>query len=149
MNRLLKARSSGFLRFAPIALLHLLVGLALIAALFVLLAGCSAPRTTLTVLAGSELRDLEPSNSAAMYLALMSYVANQNNIVQSLDQARPQLPLLTDMFLRRVSAPAAPGAVADYLVKGMGHSPIVIIYEAQYVARQPRQRTAVCCPTWC
>ena len=32
----------------------------LMAALLMLLAGCGAPRVTLTVLAGSELQDLEP-----------------------------------------------------------------------------------------
>ena len=36
------------------------MGLTLLASLIVCLASCSAPRTTLTVLAGSELRDLEP-----------------------------------------------------------------------------------------
>jgi hypothetical protein len=88
--------------------------------------------------------DVRKSNSAAMYLALMSYVANGNNIVQSLDQARPQLPLLTDMFLRQGLRPSSTQEpFEDYLVKGMGHSPIVIIYEAQYVAQAARKDGSV------
>jgi hypothetical protein len=83
--------------------------------------------------------DARTSNSAAMYLALMSYVANGNNIVQSLEQAKPLLPLLADMFLRQGLRPTSTQEpFEDYLVKGMGHSPIVIIYEAQYVAQAAR-----------
>jgi hypothetical protein len=90
-----------------------------------------------SVLIGST--DVRTSNSAAMYLALMSYVANGNNIVQSLDQARPLLPLLSDMFLRQGLRPTSTQEpFEDYLVKGMGHSPIVMIYEAQYVAQAAR-----------
>ena len=83
--------------------------------------------------------DVRKSNSAAMYLALMSYVANGNNIVQSMDEARPLLPLLTDMFLRQGLRPSSSlEPFEDYLVKGMGHSPVVMIYEAQFIAQAAR-----------
>lgn len=83
--------------------------------------------------------DVRTSNSAAMYLALMSYVANGNNIVQSLDAARPMLPVLSGLFLRQGLRPTSTQEpFEDYLVQGMGHSPIVIIYEAQYVAQAAR-----------
>jgi hypothetical protein len=99
--------------------------------------GNSAFPANKSVLIGST--DVRTSNSAAMYLALMSYVANGNNIVQSLDQARPLLPLLSDMFLRQGLRPTSTQEpFEDYLVKGMGHSPIVMIYEAQYVAQAAR-----------
>ncbi|MCU0501562.1 MAG: hypothetical protein MUC51_07305 [Anaerolineae bacterium] len=40
------------------------------------------------------------------------------------------------MFLRQGLRPSSTQEpFEDYLVKGMGHSPIVIIYEAQYVAQ--------------
>ena len=96
--------------------------------------GNSAFPANKSVLIGST--DARTSNSAAMYLALMSYVANGNNIVQSLDQAQPLLPLLSGMFLRQGLRPTSTQEpFEDYLVQGMGHSPIVIIYEAQYVAQ--------------
>jgi hypothetical protein len=91
-----------------------------------------------SVLIGST--DVRTSNSAAMYLALMSYVANGNNIVQRLDQATPLMPLLSDMFLRQGLRPTSTQEpFEDYLVKGMGHSPVVIIYEAQYIAQAAKE----------
>jgi hypothetical protein len=100
--------------------------------------GNSAFPANKSVLIGST--DVRTSNSAAMYLALMSYVANGNNIVQSLTQARPFMGLLTDMFLRQGLRPTSTQEpFEDYLVKGVGHSPIVIIYEAQYVAQAAKR----------
>ena len=49
------------------------------------------------------------------------------------------MPLLSDMFLRQGLRPTSTQEpFEDYLVKGMGHSPIVMIYEAQYVAQAAR-----------
>lgn len=80
--------------------------------------------------------DVRKSNSAAMYLALMSYVANGNNIVQSIAEAQPLMPLLTNMFLRQGLRPSSSlEPFEDYLVKGMGHSPAVMVYEAQFIAQ--------------
>ena len=80
--------------------------------------------------------DVRTSNSAAMYLALMSYVANDNNIVQNLNDAEANLPFLSGIFLRQGLLPSSTQEpFEDYLVKGMGHSPIVIIYEAQFIAQ--------------
>jgi hypothetical protein len=104
--------------------------------------GNSAFTANKSVLIGST--DVRTSNSAAMYLALMSYVANDNNIVQSLEQARPLLPSLSGMFLRQGLRPSSTQEpFEDYLVKGMGHSPLVIIYEAQYVAQAARGDSAI------
>jgi hypothetical protein len=84
--------------------------------------------------------DVRKSNSAAMYLGLMSYVANGNNIVQTMDEAQPLLPMLADMFLRQGLRPSSSQEpFEDYLVKGMGHSPAVMIYEAQFIAQAARQ----------
>jgi len=80
--------------------------------------------------------DVRKSNSAAMYLALMSYVANQDDIVQTMSEAQPLMPLLTDMFLRQGLRPSSSlEPFEDYLVKGMGHSPAVMVYEAQFIAQ--------------
>jgi hypothetical protein len=80
--------------------------------------------------------DVRKSNSAAMYLALASYVANGNGIVQSLDEAGSLMPVLSGLFLRQGFRPSSSQEpFEDYLVKGMGHSPMVMMYEAQFIAQ--------------
>jgi hypothetical protein len=79
--------------------------------------------------------DVRTSNSAAMYLALASYVANNQSVVQSQDEVEQVTPLMTELFLRQgfqESSSAAP--FDDYLALGMGKAPLLIAYEAQLVA---------------
>src|SRR5260370_13470895 len=45
--------------------------------------------------------DVRTSNSAAMYLAIASYVANGNNIVQNGSQSATVLPHVQPLFLRQ------------------------------------------------
>jgi len=80
--------------------------------------------------------DVRTSNSAAMYLGLASYVANGNDTVQSRAQANAIMPLMTQLFLRQgfVSS-TSEQPFDDYLTIGIGKSPMVMIYEAQFVAR--------------
>ncbi len=78
--------------------------------------------------------DVRKSNSAAMYLALASYVANGNNIVQSQAEIEGVIPLMEDLFLKQgyvEYSSAVP--FQDYLVMGMGKAPLVMIYEAQFI----------------
>ena len=80
--------------------------------------------------------DVRRSNSGAMYLSLVSYVANANNIVEN----DSRLPSLVDevapLFLRQgFVQSSSEGPFEDYLVQGMGKSPLVMIYEHQFVAR--------------
>ena len=80
--------------------------------------------------------DIRTSNSAAMYLAIASYVANGNNIVQSPAQGAAIIPAVEPLFLRQgFTASSSEGPFEDYLTKGMGATPLVMIYEAQFVAR--------------
>jgi len=80
--------------------------------------------------------DVRTSNSAAMYLALASYVANGNNIVQDPAQGAAVLPKVEPLFLRQgFTATSSEGPFQDYLTIGMGKTPIVMIYEAQFVAQ--------------
>jgi hypothetical protein len=81
--------------------------------------------------------DVRTSNSAAMYLSLASDVANGFNTVQSRAQANAVLPLMTQLFLRQgfVSS-TSEEPFDDYLTIGIGKSPMVMIYEAQFVAKQ-------------
>lgn len=80
--------------------------------------------------------DVRKSNSAAMYLAITSYVANGSNIVQNAEQGAAVLPAVEPLFLRQgytESSTEAP--FEDYLSIGMGKTPMVMIYEAQFVGR--------------
>lgn len=82
--------------------------------------------------------DVRKSNSAAMYLALASYVLNGNKIVQS-DQEVEQLSAqLEALFLEQgFTENSSEVPFEDYLVMGMGKAPMVIIYEAQFVSQVP------------
>ena len=78
--------------------------------------------------------DVRKSNSAAMYLALSSYVANGDSMVQNeADIARVQ-PKIENLFLRQGFVEYSSQApFEDYLVMGMGKAPLVMIYESQFI----------------
>jgi hypothetical protein len=81
--------------------------------------------------------DPTTSNSAAMYLSIASYVANGNNVVQDAGQAQKVLSAVAPLFTRQgftLSSTEAP--FEDYLSIGIGKDPMVMIYEAQYLARE-------------
>ena len=79
--------------------------------------------------------DIRTSNSAAMYLSIASYVANGNNIVQDAGQASAVLPAVEPVFLRQgLTASSSEEPFQDYLSIGIGKTPMVMIYEAQYLA---------------
>ena len=80
--------------------------------------------------------DVRQSNSAAMYLSIVSYVANGNNIVE----LGPGVPALTQqlspLFLKQgFSESSSEGPFDDYLVQGIGKAPMVMVYESQFLAR--------------
>jgi len=80
--------------------------------------------------------DPRTSNSAAMYLSLASYVANGDNIVQSDPDVNTVMPVVSPLFLKQgfvENSTEVP--FDDYLVQGMGKSPMVMIYESQYITR--------------
>ena len=80
--------------------------------------------------------DIRKSNSAAMYLALASYVANGDNIVQNDSGAATIADRLAPIFLRQgFVASSTEEPFDDYLVQGMGKSPMVMIYESQFIQR--------------
>jgi hypothetical protein len=79
--------------------------------------------------------DIRTSNSAAMYLSIASYVANGNNIVQDAGQAAGALPKVDPLFLRQgLTAASSEEPFQDYLSIGIGKTPMVMIYEAQFLA---------------
>jgi len=78
--------------------------------------------------------DVRRSNSGAMYLALASYVANGNNVVQSDTDIAKVLPLMTSIFLKQgFQEGSSAGPFEDYVSMGIGKAPMVMIYEAQFL----------------
>ncbi|MGD9774766.1 hypothetical protein [Diaphorobacter sp.] len=90
--------------------------------------------------------DVRSSNSAAMYLALASYVANSQQVVQSQEDVDRVMPVVAPLFLRQgfqESSSAAP--FEDYLALGMGKAPLLVAYESQLVEfwlRHPQRRNS-------
>ncbi|WP_018637488.1 hypothetical protein [Parafrankia elaeagni] len=90
--------------------------------------------TDRSVLIGST--DVRTSNSAALYLALVSYVANDDQVVTDPARADEMAALAADLFLRQGylnSTTAEP--FDEYLSIGMSKAPLVMIYEAQFLER--------------
>jgi hypothetical protein len=80
--------------------------------------------------------DITTSNSAAMYASIASYVANGNNVVASAAQARAVAPTVAPLFARQgYTEQSSEAPFDDYLSIGAGKTPIVMIYESQFVAR--------------
>lgn len=79
--------------------------------------------------------DVRTSNSAAMYLALASYVTNHLAIVQSQSEVDAVEPFMSQLFLAQGfqgSSSAEP--FQDYVALGMGNTPLLVAYEAQMVS---------------
>ncbi len=78
--------------------------------------------------------DVRTSNSAAMYLALASYLVNGQQIVQSQEEADKVLPTVAPLFLRQgFQEQSSAGPFEDYLALGMGKAPLLVAYESQLV----------------
>jgi hypothetical protein len=79
--------------------------------------------------------DVRTSNSAAMYLSIASYVANGGNVVQDDGTASRLAPQVAPLFLRQgFTESSSEEPYQDYLTIGIGKTPMVMIYEAQYLA---------------
>ncbi|MFD7154825.1 three-helix bundle dimerization domain-containing protein [Kribbella sp. NPDC059898] len=78
--------------------------------------------------------DPRTSNSAAMFLSIVSYVANHNTVVATEADEKKVLPLVAPLFVNQgYTDNSSEGPFDDYLSLGMGKSPMVNIYEAQFV----------------
>jgi hypothetical protein len=83
--------------------------------------------------------DPRTSNSAAMYLAITSYVANGGKVVHGAAAEKAVLPLVTPLFTGQgYTDSTSEGPFGEYLTVGMGPAPLVMIYEAQYVEAAAR-----------
>lgn len=81
--------------------------------------------------------DVRTSNSAAMYLSLASYVVNGDNVVENTAQADEVVPKVAPIFLRQgFTAASSEEPFEDYLAIGVGKTPMVMVYEAQFLSRE-------------
>jgi hypothetical protein len=88
--------------------------------------------TSKAVLIGST--DIRSSNSAAMYLALASYMANNQQIVQSQADMDRVMPVVAPLFLKQgFQEQSSAGPFEDYLALGMGKAPLLMAYESQLI----------------
>jgi hypothetical protein len=82
--------------------------------------------------------DPQDSNSAIMYLSIASQVANDGAIVTTDEQLREVLPDLCRLIYDQGGKPETSQVLFDnYVVEGMGRTPMALVYEAQYVTRAP------------
>ncbi|WP_336082464.1 three-helix bundle dimerization domain-containing protein [Nocardia sp. SSK8] len=85
--------------------------------------------------------DPRSSNSAAMYLSIASYVANDHTIVRGATAEAHVLPALSKLFLAQgYTDNSSEGPFNQYLANGMGPTPLVCIYEAQFVGAAAQGR---------
>lgn len=81
--------------------------------------------------------DPTKSNSGAMYLAIASYVANKNTVVENPSQVQAILPVVAPLILRQgFTESSSEAPFDDYLSIGIGKDPMVMVYEAQFLARE-------------
>lgn len=81
--------------------------------------------------------DVRKSNSAAMYLALTSYVANGDKVVTAKAQQDAITPTVGSLFLDQGFVEnTSSGPFGSYLSVGMGKTPMVFAYESQFLSRQ-------------
>lgn len=85
-----------------------------------------------SVLIGST--DVRTSNSAAMYLALVSYVANGDNVVDNDATADQVVDRLLGLFSKQgYQESSSSGPFEDYVTMKLGKSPLVMVYEQQFL----------------
>ncbi|SDK64721.1 hypothetical protein [Nonomuraea jiangxiensis] len=79
--------------------------------------------------------DIRTSNSAAMYLSAIGYVANGDDVPTSDAQISKIAPVLAPAVLDQGFAESSSEAsFDDYLALGAGKTPMLVVYEAQYLA---------------
>jgi hypothetical protein len=89
--------------------------------------------------------DIRQSNSAAMYLAIASYVANNDSVVDSQADEDALIDQMGSLFLEQgFSASSSEEPFDDYLAQGIGSKPMVMIYEAQFLGEEmSAQKSAI------
>jgi hypothetical protein len=85
--------------------------------------------------------DVRTSNSAAMYLALVSYIANGDNVVANDADADQVVDRLLGLFSKQgYQESSSTGPFEDYVTMKLGKSPLVMVYEQQFLQYAFQQR---------
>jgi hypothetical protein len=80
--------------------------------------------------------DVTTSNSAAMYASIASYVANGNQVLGNPAEIEAVLNTVSPLFVQQgFTEQSSEAPFDDYLSIGIGKTPMVMIYESQFVAR--------------
>ncbi len=80
--------------------------------------------------------DIATSNSSAMYASILSYVANNDTILDSPASATSVLDKISPLYLEQgYTEQSSEAPFDDYLSIGIGKTPMVFVYEAQFVAQ--------------
>lgn len=80
----------------------------------------------------------QDSNSAIMFLSIASQVANGGAIVTTDAQVDKVMPDLCRLIADQGDKPETSQVLFDnYVVYGMGRTPMALVYESQYVTRSP------------
>lgn len=80
--------------------------------------------------------DVTTSNSAAMYASIASYAANNNQVVANPAEVDGVLAAVSPLFVQQgFTEQSSEAPFDDYLSIGIGKTPMVMIYESQFVAR--------------
>lgn len=88
--------------------------------------------------------DARSSNSAAMYLGLASYLYNGGNVVTDDAQMGSIIGDLTALFSRQgYTSYSTEAPFEDYLSQGIGKSPLVMIYESQFLRARAQANSPV------
>jgi len=78
--------------------------------------------------------DVRRSNSGGMYLALVSYIANGNNVVDNDAAADTIGERMAGLFSRQgFQESSSAGPFEDYVAMGIGKAPLVLVYEQQFL----------------
>lgn len=87
--------------------------------------------------------DIRTSNSAAMYLAILSWVEGDASIAQTSD-VPALVPKVAPLFTGQgYTESSSAGPFGDYLSQGVGSKPLVMVYEAQYLEQQMAQNSRI------
>lgn len=85
--------------------------------------------------------DIRTSNSAAMYLSLLTWQFEQDNPGISNDELVDKIaPFFVGQGYSESSSSAP---FRDYLSQGMGSMPLVLVYEAQYLGEQMKENSRI------
>lgn len=80
--------------------------------------------------------DVTTSNSAAMYASIASYVVNGNGVLTSPAEIDRVIGAVSPLFVQQgYTEQSSEAPFEDYLSIGIGKTPMVMIYESQFVAR--------------